>query len=88
MKIKTTDDGWGCVEELTEVSAIMHHTKDILYEINNCVRRSDLKDIVSVLREAYEEAIDSLDAIDVDAEYETIWEDDDDDYYDMISDVG
>jgi len=76
MKIKTTDDGWSCVEELTEVAVIMDSNKSILYEINNCVRASDLRDIVSVLRESYVEAIASLDAIDVDAEYETIWEDD------------
>tara|TARA_R110000824_G_scaffold21748_14_gene80819 strand:+ start:1317 stop:1544 length:228 start_codon:yes stop_codon:yes gene_type:complete len=72
---KTTDDGWSCVEELTEVAVIMDSNKSILYEINNCVRASDLRDIVSVLRESYVEAIASLDAIDLDIEYKTIYED-------------
>lgn len=76
MKIKTTEDGWNCVPQLIEVAHIVDSNKSIIYEINNCVRASDLRDIVSVLREAYVDAIDSLDAIDVDAEYETIWEDD------------
>lgn len=77
MKIKTTQDGWDCVPQLGEVAKLIENgTNYHIYEINHCVRKSDLRDMVSELREAYAEAIDCLDAIDVDAEYETIWEDD------------
>ena len=66
----------------------MDDNANIIYEINNCVRDSDLRDIVSELRIAYETSIHILDTINVDAEYETEEFDDDDDYYDMRSDVG
>jgi len=84
----TTEDGWGCVPQLKEVADLMNDNANIIYEINNCVRDSDLRGIVSELRIAYVSCIQLLDDIDVDVEYETEWEDDDDDYYDMRSDVG
>ena len=76
-KIKTMTDGWDCVPQLTQVADLVDTNKSIIYEINNCVRESDLRDIVSELRESYAHAIRLLDDIDVDAEYET-----DDDFYD------
>lgn len=87
-KIKTTHDGWNCVPQLIQVADLVDTNKSIIYEINNCVRESDLRDIVSELRNSYAHAISLLDDIDVDAEYETEQFDDDDDYYDMRSDVG
>ena len=74
-KIKTTEDGWNCVPQLIQVADLVDTNKSIIYEINNCVRESDLRDIVSELRNSYAHAISLLDDIDVDAEYET--EDDD-----------
>jgi len=88
MIIKTTEDGWGCVPQLKEVADLMDDNATIIYEIKNCVRDSDLRDIVSELRIAYETCIHMLDTINVDAEYETEEFDDDDDHYDMRSDVG
>ena len=76
-KIKTMTDGWDCVPQLTQVADLVDTNKSIIYEINNCVRESDLRDIVSELRDSYAHAIRLLDDIDVDAEYET-----DDDFYD------
>ena len=87
-KIKTTEDGWNCVPQLIQVADLVDTNKSIIYEINNCVRESDLRDIVSELRNSYAHAISLLDDIDVDAEYETEQFDDDDDYYDMRADVG
>jgi len=85
----TTEDGWDCVPQLREVANLIEDaTHYHIYEITCCVRESDLRDMVSELRESYAEAINILDTIDVDVEYETEWEDDDDDYYDMRSDVG
>jgi len=83
-KIKTTHDGWNCVPQLRAVANLIEDcTNYHIYEINNCVRESDLRDMVSEMRNAYTEALAMLDTIDVDAEYETIeshemlWEDDD-----------
>ena len=78
MTIKTTEDGWDCVPQLKEVADLVDTNKSIIYEINNCVRESDLRDIVSELRDSYAHAIRLLDDIDVDVEYETEWEDDED----------
>ena len=79
-KIKTTHDGWNCVPQLQAVvNLIEDGTNNYVYEINNCVRESDLRDMVSELQESYAEAISLLDDIDVDAEYETEQFDDDDD---------
>ncbi len=76
-KIKTMTDGWDCVPQLREVANLIEDgTNYHIYEINHCVRQSDLRDMVSELRESYAEAINILDTIDVDAEYET-----DDDFY-------
>ena len=75
-KIKTMTDVWDCVPQLTQVADLVDTNKSIIYEINNCVRESDLRDIVSELRDSYAHAIRLLDDIDVDAEYET-----DDDFY-------
>jgi len=77
-KIKTMTDGWDCVPQLTQVADLVDTNKSIIYEINNCVRESDLRDIVSELRNSYAHAIRLLDDIDVDVEYETEWEDDED----------
>ena len=79
MTIKTTTDGWDCVPQLREVANLIEDgTNYHIYEINHCVRQSDLRDMVSELRNAYSEAFAMLDTIDVDVEYETEWEDDED----------
>ena len=74
-KIKTMTDGWDCVPQLKEVADLMDYNANIIYEIKNCVRESDLRDIVSELRDSYAHAIRLLDDIDVDVEYETEYED-------------
>ena len=74
--IKTTEDGWGCVPELTEVVEILNYNDIIKYEINNCVRTSTLSQMVDEMRESLEEAIEKLNEIDSNIEYETVEDED------------
>ena len=72
MKKLTRHDGWDCVPELKEVVDIInddlgHH----LYEIKNCVRTQSIEDLVIELRQGLQEALNILDTIDTDVEYET-----------------
>lgn len=72
MKVLTRHDGWDCVPELKEVVDILdddlgHH----LYEIKNCVRTQSVEDLVIELRQGLQEALNILDTIDTDVEYET-----------------
>ena len=46
-KIKTTEDGWGCVPELKQAVRAINETNDMCYEINNCVRSSGLESLVN-----------------------------------------
>ena len=73
--IKTTHDGWGCVPELREVLECLDYTKDDVYEIRNCVRNSTLPHLVENLRDNLQDAIDILDGINVNKEFETVDDD-------------
>ena len=74
--IKTTEDGWGCVPELTEVVEILNYNDIIKYEINNCIRTSTLSQMVDEMRRSLEEAIEKLNEIDSNIEYETVEDED------------
>ena len=76
--IKTEEDGWGCVPELKEVVEYIEECSHHTYEINNCVRVSSLEDLVFELRNNLQYAIHALDAIDVDREFKTIEEEEED----------
>ena len=69
--IYTHEDGWACVPELREVTSILKSLNFYSYEIDNCVRESDLDSLVFEMKELLEEAIDQLNDIDVDIEYIT-----------------
>lgn len=72
--IKTTEDGWGCEPKLKlAVEAIekCHHFK---YEIENCVRESELDYMVYEMRDYLNEAICYLDEIDTNQEFITVEE--------------
>ena len=69
--VKTTEDGWDCVPELAEVVYQMSRCDAYVYEINNCVRANDLDTIVNEMKEHLQNAIDRLEEIDIDTEYET-----------------
>ena len=70
--IKTTEDGWDCVPELKEVVDTYENAADIIYEINNCVRQTELPDLLERLRDMCENIETSIDAIDPDQEFETV----------------
>ena len=78
--IKTYEDGWDCEPQLMEVARKLRELEDYLYEIRNCQRERDLEEMVDEMKEICEEAVDILDDIDTDKEYETIEEEEDDDY--------
>lgn len=69
--IYTHEDGWDCVPELREVTSILRTLNSYTYEIDNCVRESDLDDLVFDMKKLLEEAINQLNTIDVDIEYKT-----------------
>ena len=72
MTIKTTEDGWDCVPELKECIAEIENVNSIIYEINNCVRQSDLYTIVEELKNMAYTLTEKLEEIDEDQEFETV----------------
>ena len=72
MVIKTTEDGWDCVPELKECIAEIENVNSIIYEINNCVRQSDLYTIVEELKNMAYTLTEKLEEIDEDQEFETV----------------
>ena len=72
MAIKTTTDGWDCVPELQEAVNKIEEMDNFLYEINRCQRDHELDHMVEAMKESLQEAIDILDNIDTDQEFETV----------------
>ena len=70
-KIETTTDGWDCVPELMRAAECIDDTARDVYEIQNCVRSSELDDLVLSIRDRLQEAIEWLDDIDTECEYIT-----------------
>ena len=70
--IKTDEDGWGCVPELRDAAKHIDDLTSEIYEINNCVRQTDLKNLVEYMQRKLQEALDELEYIDVDVEYKNI----------------
>jgi hypothetical protein len=71
-RIKTIEDGWDCVPELKECIAEIENVNSIIYEINNCVRQSDLYTIVEELKNMAYTLTEKLEEIDEDQEFETV----------------
>ena len=83
MKTKTEEDGWGCVPELQDAIDYIEECSSDIYEIKNCVRNSDLSDLINNIKNNLHDAIEVLDGIsNPDEEFETVFEDDDDDLSD------
>ena len=83
MKTKTEEDGWGCVPELQDAVDYIEECSSDIYEINHCVRNSDLSDLINNIKNNLQDAIETLDGIsNPDEEFETVFEDDDDDLSD------
>jgi len=76
MKIKTMEDGWDCVPELQEAVNFIEELNEFTYEINSCKRDQDLDYMVGEMIEKLQEAINVLEEIDTDQEFETVndWE--------------
>ena len=72
MAIKTTTDGWVCVPVLIDCVAEIDNVNSIIYEINNCVRQTDLYTIVEELKNMAYTLTEKLEAIDEDQEFETV----------------
>jgi len=72
MAIETIEDGWDCVPELKEVISEIENVDGIVYEINNCVRSTDLYTIVEELKTMAYNLTEKLEAIDEDQEFETV----------------
>ena len=72
--IKTIEDGWDCVPQLKQASDCLEEARHETYEINNCVRDTELEDLVTNLKEKLEQAIEYLDEIDTDQEFETVYD--------------
>jgi hypothetical protein len=76
MLIKTFEDGWDCLPELKEIVKTIEELDSYKYEINNCVRVTELAEMVSEMKNILEEALSQLDDINTDREFETVLDED------------
>jgi hypothetical protein len=76
MVIKTIEDGWDCVPELKEAVETIEELDTYKYEINNCVRVTELDHMVSEMKNILEEALNQLEDINTDREFETVLDED------------
>ena len=76
MLIKTFEDGWNCLPELKEIVETIEELDSYKYEINNCVRVTELAEMVSEMKAILEEALSQLDDINTDREFETVLNED------------
>lgn len=72
---KTTHDGWECVPELKRAVRALNGMDQDVYEIKHCVRASKLEHLVENMKECLQEALEELDYINVDVEFETVDDD-------------
>ena len=66
--IRTTEDGWDCIVELKQATSYLEDARHETYEIDNCVRRSELPSLVEELRLKLQSAIACLNEIDTEVE--------------------
>jgi hypothetical protein len=74
--IKTTEDGWGCVPELTEVVEMYENAGHHIYEIKNCVRAEGLEEMIDGLLGMCIDIKQKLEEIDESQEFETVEDED------------
>tara|TARA_R110002153_G_scaffold260104_1_gene420012 strand:- start:190 stop:423 length:234 start_codon:yes stop_codon:yes gene_type:complete len=70
--IKTTEDGWDCVPELTEVVDIYENVGHHIYEIKKCVRAEGLEEMIDELLGMCIDMKNTLERIDESQEFETV----------------
>lgn len=73
--IQTTHDGWKCVPELYKALEYIHSMNHYVYEIENCVRSSNLEDMVRDMISEMTCFISVLNQIDTNREFVTVEED-------------
>lgn len=69
--MKTTHEGWECVPEFQEAVNCIEQLNESIYEIKHCVRVSSTKDLKNLMLQNLREAIELLEYINEDIEYET-----------------
>ena len=69
---KTRHDGWECVPELKRVVRALDDMDHDLYEIKHCQRASKLEYLVDNMKDCLKSALENLEDINVDIEYETV----------------
>ena len=74
--VKTTEDGWDCVPELTEVVEMYEEAGHLIYEIKNCVREMDLEEMIDELLNMCIDMKQKLEEIDESQEFETVEDED------------
>ena len=74
--IKTTEDGWDCVPELTEVVEMYEEAGHHIYEIKNCQRSEDLEQMIDGLLNMCIDMKHKLEEIDESQEFETVEDED------------
>ncbi len=67
-ELRTTEDGWDCIPQLKQASDCLEEARHEKYEIDSCVRDTELEDLVTNLKEKLEQAIEHLNEIDLDTE--------------------
>ena len=72
MRKETYEDGWDCEPKLKEAVQKIEEMHSYLYEINNCVRLTELETMVVEMKELCEDATTILDDIDCEIEYKTV----------------
>ena len=72
MEIETYEDGWDCEPKLKSAMESIEKGDHDKYEIDNCVRSSELDYMVYEMIDFLQEAIDTLKEIDTNKEYKTV----------------
>jgi len=76
MIIETFEDGWDCLPELKEVVETIEELDTYKYEINNCVRVTELDYMVTQMKDLLEEALSKLEDINTNKEFVTVIDND------------
>ena len=69
---KTTEEGWDCVPQLKRACVEIDELHHFTYEIKNCVRVSDLKEMIVDMKYLLERAVEELDEVDTNVDWITV----------------
>ena len=57
------EDGWDNIPELNEVSSLIGELNSYKYEIDNCVKQTELNDLLHQMKEITRELEENIDGI-------------------------